>query len=147
MCEQSVHECCDFVSMFGSTAVYNCMCRCVNTRRVHQCVRVEDNGGTSMLSGWNWKEAEEPAAVTDHLLCSFSTPWVFSKPFPLQHTRGASLSYNAVVAHLCCTTLITYKEKAACVSERDNESGLMICNVWVPFTAERKEEEESNSKL
>lgn len=132
--------------------IHNCMCRCGNTKCVHLFARVcvlEAIEGYLCFQGKYWNAAVKPVAVTDHLLCSFSTLLVFSKQFPLQHTQRAShlLSnfpfFYAVVTHSCCTVLITYKEKPAYISKGEDESGLIICNVWVPFIGtEQKEKEE-----
>lgn len=47
------------------------------------CVCVEEKGGKSRPKFWN--KVAWPAAVTDRLLCSFSTLVVFFKQFPLRH--------------------------------------------------------------
>lgn len=134
----------DFVSISASTpiCIYIIACAGVVIPGVficlHMCV-LEAIVGYLCFQGKNWNEAVKPVAVTDHLLCSFSTLLVFSKQFPLQHTQRAShlLSnfpfFYAVVSHSCCTVLITYKEKPAYISKGEDESGLIICNVWVPF--------------
>lgn len=127
--------------------IHNSMCSVVIPSVficLHMCV-LEAIVGYLCFQGKYWNEAVKPVAVTDHLLCSFSTLLVFSKQFPLQHTQRASHLpiFYAVVAHSCCTVLITYKEKPAYISKGEDESGLIICNVWVPFIGtEQKEKEE-----
>lgn len=83
-----------------------------------------------------------PAAVTDHLLCSFSTLVAFSKQFPLQrpHTHMETSRLPVFFFNQsCCTMLIAFKGKTACMSKGRDESGLMIYNTWAPsIGAEQK---------
>lgn len=130
--------------------IHNCMCRCGNTECVHlfACVcwrqwwdicafRVSTR--MRLWSQWLWQIT--CSAPFPHCWYSLSS-FLFNTHRELPIFFPIFLFCYAVVAYSCCTVLITYKEKPAYISKGEDESGLIICNVWVPFIGTKQKEKE-----
>ena len=108
-------------------------------------------------------EVWNKAAVTDRFFSAHFPHWrrslssfLFNSPPPHTHTQARAENlqslffffffFHPAVAHSCCTVLIAFKGKTACISKRGDESGLMIYNTWALFIGTAQKVEASGEK-